>query len=149
MAGKPKGKAKSDASLPSGQAPADDELAAYCPDLDQWPGSWKYEERDVSPGQQIVECFKPFLRHLLSLGLSRKTLRNHRDNLWRLGGEIISDLHETPRLRKRPIDQVLLAALNDEDGPLLSRASEDEQRSFDATCRKFYRFLKERHEGSL
>ena len=65
----------------------------------------------MSPGQQIVECFKPFLRHLLSLGLSRKTLRNHRDNLWRLGGEIISDLHETPRLRKRPIDQVLLATL--------------------------------------
>ena len=93
-------------SLPSGRTPADNELAAYCPDLDQWAGSWRYEERDVSPGHQIVECFKPFLRHLLSLGLSRKTLRKHRDNLWLLGGEIISDLHETPRLRKRPIDQV-------------------------------------------
>ncbi len=108
-----------------------------------------YEERDLAPGQQMVECFKPFLRHLLSLGLSRKTLRMHRDNLWLLGGEIISDLHETPRLRKRPIDQVLLAALDDEAGPLISRASEDQQRSFDATCRKFYRFLKERNTGSL
>jgi hypothetical protein len=149
MAGKPKGNAKSDASLPSGRALADDELAACCPDLDQWPGSWSYEERDLSPGQQMAECFKPFLRHLLSLGLSRKTLRKHRDNLWLLGGEIISDLHETPRLRKRPIDRVLLAALDDEDGPLISRASEDQQRSFDATCRKFYRFLKDRNTGSL
>jgi hypothetical protein len=97
----------------------------------------------------MVECFKPFLRHLLSQGLSRKILRKHRDNLWLLGGEIISDLHETPRLRKRPIDQVLLAALDDEDGPLISRASEDQQRSFDATCRKLHRFLKERNTESL
>jgi len=96
----------------------------------------------------MVECFKPFLRHLLSLGLSRKTLRIHRDNLWLLGGEIISDLHETPRLRKRPIDQVVLAALDDEGGPLISRASEDQQRSFDATCRKFYRFLTGRNAAS-
>ena len=108
-----------------------------------------YEERDLAPGQQMVECFKPFLRHLLSSGLSRKTLRMHRDNLWLLGGEIISDLHETPRLRKRPIDQVLLAALDDEDGPLISRASEDQQRSFDATCRKLHRFLKVRNTRSL
>jgi hypothetical protein len=149
MAEKPKGNAKSDASLSSRRAPADDELAACCPDLDQWPGSWRYEGRDLSPGRQMVECFKPFLRHLLSLGLSRKTLRKHRDNLWLLGGEIISDLHETPQLRRRPIDQVLLAALDDEDGPLISRASEDQQRSFDATCRKFHRFLKERKTGSL
>ena len=48
-----------------------------------------YEERDGSPGRQMVECFKPFLRHLLSLGLSRKTLRQRRDNLWLLGGELI------------------------------------------------------------
>ena len=104
-----------------------------------------YEERDVSPGQQMVECFKPFLRHLLSLGLSRKTLRKHRDNLWLLGGELISDLHETPRLRKQPMDRVVLAALDDQGGPLISSGTfEEQQRSFDQTCRKFYRFLKDR-----
>lgn len=103
-----------------------------------------YEERDLSPGQQMVECFKPFLRHLLSLRLSRKTLRKHRDNLWLLGGELISDLHETPQLRKRPMEQVVFAALNDEGGPLISHSpSEDQQRSFDSTCRKLYRFLKD------
>jgi hypothetical protein len=135
--------AKSKAPLLSERPSADEELAAYCPDLDQWPRSWMYEERDVSPGQQIVECFTPFLCHLLSLDLSPKTLRKHRDNLWLLGGEIISDLHEAPRLRRRPMDQVILAALDDEDGPLLSRgASEEQQYAFDATCRKFHRFLK-------
>jgi hypothetical protein len=49
--------------------------------------------------------------------------------MWHLGGKIISDMHETPRLRKRPIDQVLLAALDDEYGLLLFRESEDQQRS--------------------
>src|SRR5713226_5856618 len=44
--------ANSHAMLPAGPAPADEELAAYCRDLDQWPRSWMYEERDVSPGGQ-------------------------------------------------------------------------------------------------
>jgi hypothetical protein len=103
-----------------------------------------YEARDVAPGEQMVECFKPFLRHLLSSNLSAKTLRKHRDNLWQLGGVIISDLHNSPRLRKRPMAQVVFAALSDEGGPLISHgASEQQQRSFDATCRKFHHFLKD------
>ena len=140
----PKLMAGSEAVLGAQPAAADDELAACCPDLDQWPTSWMYEERDLSPGRQIVQCFKPFLHDLLSRGLSRKTLRQHRDNLWLLGGELISDLHEAPRLRQRPIKGVVLQALDDEGGPLISQgAAEEQQRSFDATCRKFYRFLKD------
>ena len=73
-----------------------------------------YEERDLSHGQQMVECFKPFLRHLVSSGPSRRTLRLHRDNLWILGGEIISKLHEDPQLRKRPTDQIVLAVPGEE-----------------------------------
>jgi len=47
-------------------------------------------------------------------------------------------------LRKRSIDQVVLQALDDEGGPLISHgaAADEQQRTFDATCRKFYRFLK-------
>ena len=98
----------------------------------------------MAPGQNIVESFKPFLLHLLHLGLSKKTLHKHRDNLWLLGGEIIGEMANSPKLRKRPIEELLLAALDEEGGPLLSRhASEEEQRSFDSTCRKFHRFLKD------
>jgi hypothetical protein len=126
-------------------ASADDELAAYCPDLDHWPASWRYEERDVAPGRQMVECFKPFLRHLRSLGLSRTTLRQHRDNLWLLGGALVGKLQEAPRLRKRPIIEVVRQAIDEEGGLLISHgaAAEAEQRSFDATCRRFYLFLTE------
>src|ERR1700740_2786122 len=89
-----KAMAGAEAVMATEPASADDELAAYCPDLDQWPTSWMYEEGDVAPGRQMVEGFKPFLRHLLSLGLSRRTLRQHRDNLWLLGGALVGNLHE-------------------------------------------------------
>ena len=126
----------------SARQDADDDLAAYCPDLDQWPKSWRVEDRDLLPGQQLVEFFKPFLRHLLSLDLSPKTRRKHRDNLWLLGGKVIEDLHDNPGFRRRSIDALVLAAVDDEGGPLVSHtASEEKQRSFDATCRRFFRFL--------
>ena len=139
--------ARAEAVVATERASADDELAAYCPDLDHWPASWRYEERDVAPGRQLVECFKPFLRNLLSLGLSRTTLRRHRDNLGLLGGALIGKLHEVPRLRQRPIIDVVRQAIDEEGGPLICHgaASEAEQRSFDATCRRFYRFLTERN----
>src|SRR5262245_66561015 len=99
--------AQSEAILRPELAPRDDALAAYCPDIDQWPRSWMYEERDLSLGQQMVECFKPFLRHLMRSGLSRKSLCQHRDKLWLLGGELIFDLHEEPQLRTTTIDHVV------------------------------------------
>ena len=78
------------------------DLAACCPDLAAWPASWCGAERDVIPGQQIVAVFTPFLLELLAQGLSRKTRNLHRDNLWLLGGEIIRDINEIPKLRRCP-----------------------------------------------
>ena len=96
------------------------------------------------PAGRLWNASSRFCAHLLSLKLSRKTLHKHRDNLWLLGGQLIRDLHEAPRLRKRPIEEVVLTALDDEGGPLISHgAGEDQQRSFDATCRKLYHFLKD------
>ncbi len=117
-------------------------LLQYCPDLENWPGSWSVEPRDIAPGQRIVSCFTPFLLHLLNLKLSRKTLRVHRDNLWTLGGEIIRELHEDPSLRAHPVEKLLLSVIDEQGGPLLyQETSEQQQRSFDSTCRRFYRFL--------
>lgn len=126
----------------AGQQPVADPLQTYCPDLNEWPRSWSYEAQDIPPGQQMVEYFKPFLRDLLARNLSRKTLRQHRDNVWALGGEIIRELYMDKALRRRPIEQVVLRLISDDGGPLLSHhQSEAEQRSFDATCRKLFRFL--------
>ena len=123
---------------------AADPLQSYCPDLDQWPASWAYEPRDIPHGLRIVECFKPFLREMLARYLSRKTLRLHRDNIWVLGGEVIRRLQMDSGLRRRPVQQVVLELIGDDGGPMLSHGqSEAEQRCFDATCRKLFRFLTE------
>jgi hypothetical protein len=63
------------------------------------------------------------------------------NNLWILGGEIIRDLNEDPSLRKVPIEQLLRKVAGEDSGPLIHNGWEDEQRSFDSTCRKFHRFL--------
>ena len=81
----PKGVTQKHNRLPA-RPPHADPLQVYCPDLEQWARSWSYEPRDIPPGLQMVEYFKPFLRHLLTLDLSRQTLRRHRSNLgsgWR------------------------------------------------------------------
>jgi hypothetical protein len=118
------------------------DLAAYCPDLATWAASWCGEERDVIPGEQIVAVFTPFLLDLLAQGLSRKTRNLHRDNLWLLGGEIIRDINETPKLRKRPVGDLIREVIANDEGPLIHGGfSEQEQRSFDSTCKKLNRFL--------
>src|SRR5580698_9843504 len=66
--------------------------AACCRDLDNWPRSWMGLEKDVLPGEQLLACFRPFIAHLASSSLSRKTIRKHVDNLWMLGGEIIREI---------------------------------------------------------
>jgi len=121
---------------------ANPDLAAYCPDLATWAASWCGEERDVIPGEAIVAVFTPFLQNLLDQGLSRKTRNLHRDNLWLLGGEIIRDINETPKLRKRSVAELIRETIVNDEGPLIHGGfSEQEQRSFDSTCKKLNRFL--------
>ena len=118
------------------------DLSAYCRDLENWPRSWMGWEKDLPPGEQLVACFRPFLEDLVASDLSPKTIQKHVDNLWALGGEIIRDLNETPSLRRKTIEQLLDDRINDDGGPLLYGVdSEEQQRSFDSTCRKLYRFL--------
>jgi hypothetical protein len=123
--------------VPSAAAFADKYL-----NIDHWPHQWRVEPRDLAPGQRMLDIFKPFLLHLLSLSQARKTLHRHRDHLGALGGEIIRQLHAEPALRRQPIERVLANSVEEDGGPLIyPRISEAQQRSFDATCRKLYRFL--------
>lgn len=93
----------------------------------------------------MVAYFRPFLENLVRMELSRKSIRKHVDNLWILGGEIIRDLNETPSLRKVPVEELVFNVL-EEAGPLLYHGdSEEQQRSFESTCRKFRRFREQRH----
>jgi hypothetical protein len=100
-------------------------------------------EKDLPPGEKLVACFRPFLEELVASDLSPKTIQKHVDNLWALGGEIIRDLHEDPSLRRKNIEQTLADRIDEEGGPLVyaMESEEDQQRSFDSTCKKLHRFL--------
>ena len=117
-------------------------LTQYCPDLETWPQRWQFDEQDIPVGQSIVEFFKPFLLHLLDQHHAAKTLRRHRDHLWLLGGELIRKRYDNAELKTMPAHQALTALLEEDGGPLIwPRITEAEQNSFDATCRKLYKFL--------
>ena len=93
-------------------------------------------------GEKLVACFRPFLEYLVCSDLVPKTIQTHVDNMWLLGGEIIRDLNQTPSLRKQAVGKLLLDRVGDDGGPILYHCdSEEQQRSFDSTCRKFWRFL--------
>lgn len=117
-------------------------LERYCRGLDTWPRSWMGLEKDLPPGEKLVACFRPFLEHLVGSDLSPKTIQKHVDNLWALGGEIIRELHEDPALRRKDIERVLDARINEEGGPLVYAMESEEplQRSLDSTCRRLYYF---------
>ena len=55
-----------------------------------------------------------FLCEMLALSLSRKTLRQHRDNIWVLGGEVIRRVQMDSGLRRRPVKQVVLDLIGDD-----------------------------------
>lgn len=123
-------------------------LLHYCPDIEDWPRRWSYEESDLAPGRLIVEFFKPFLMHLLTKKLAASTLRRHRDHLWMLGGEVIRRRQDS-QLCKLPVDKVTFELLEEDGGPLIwPRITKQEQDAFDASCRKFYRFLTTASDGN-
>ena len=73
--------------------------------------------------------------------LEYTTNKHHVDNLWLLGGEIIRGIYSNPELNG--LNGRQLTQFVDEEGGPVSRhlATDDEQRSFIATCRKLHRFL--------
>jgi hypothetical protein len=78
----------------------------------------------------------------LGLNLASSPMAScHVDNLWMLVGEIIRDLNYDPSLRKMAADRLLRNVIHEDGGPLIHNGSEEQQRSFDSTCRKLHRFF--------
>jgi hypothetical protein len=109
--------------------------------MEHWPHSWAGSDADIPVGNGLVAEMKPFIVHLCSLGLVRSTVRNHLDNCWAIGGEIIRAVVMQSGNRRLPPKKMLLDAIAPDDAPLVYGASEEEQRGFDATARKLWNFL--------
>jgi hypothetical protein len=112
-------------------------------DCEKWPKQWMGLGEDVPYGRGIVNAMKPFIEALISEGVSDRTLRKHLNNLWLLGGEIIRDVSLNEEYAEiAPVDK-LVESIGDNGGPYCRHLhSDEEQGSFDTTCRKLHRFLK-------
>ena len=118
----------------AGKAPT---LELTLADMQRWPSSWEIDG-DRAAGETLVAALTPFVHHLYETGVATTTLRRHLNNLWALGGEVISQRHEDDEVGDvRPLVEIV----DDQGGPLLHGRNEDEQRPFDATCRALHRFL--------
>jgi hypothetical protein len=65
------------------------------------------------------------------------------DNLWILGGFTIDRINRNEKCRNTEPCLFLTTFIDSFDGPLIHDLSEEEQKSFDSTCRKFYKHLVE------
>jgi len=120
----------------------DNLLSTYCNDLYRWAKSWVIDDGDLEYGEQLVEEFKPFILFLISKNLTKKTIKKHCDNLWLLGGELISDINRDESLRKVNAAKRIDDSVDEEGGPFSSHLdTENEQKSFNSTCRKLHKFL--------
>ena len=95
-------------------------------------------------GRKLIQLMKPFIEELFKSKYSYRTIKNHIDNLWVLGGYIIEEInYDRKKMNVEP--QLLLPGYIDSlDGPMIHDLSEFEQKSFDRTCRKFYKYLVEK-----
>jgi hypothetical protein len=126
----------------SAESSSSPEVLAYVPDLDAWPDSWMIDTPDRSMGKAIVTVLTPFIEHLIKQGLTKRTLKRHVDNLWALGGEIITGINWDESLRKLSARDLVINAIDEEGGPLLRNPLDPEdQKPFDSTCKKLYKFL--------
>ena len=110
--------------------------------MNDWPNRWAGDDSDLPIGGKIVQTMHSFLLAMMEDGLAPTTINRHLDNLWFFGGEIICRVHDERKLKQASGDELILRFVDEEGGPLSKHLStEEEQKPFDGTCRKFYRFL--------
>ena len=121
----------------------------WAPDIDEWPNSWMGVKEDLEYGRKILPYFEQFLQELYDDGLSRKTFVQYRDNLWLLGGSIITGVSNFEEHNENPLDKLYDSIVSDGILPdHYDDMSEAELNAFARMCRKFEKFLL-RHYGAL
>lgn len=109
----------------------------------RWPQAWQIDdEGDLRYGEDLLALFKPFVTHLvLNEELTEKSVRRHLDNLFLLGGELISLINTFDEDRRRRPARLLDLNLSPLGGPSCRHVERGAHRQqFDATCKKLYAF---------
>lgn len=122
-------------------------LTDICPDFQEWPDRWMGIEQDLDYGKQLLEEFRLFAESLAESVLTPKTVKRHLTNLWFLGGEILRDVSLFNEYLIPAHEKVMLS-IDAERGPACRHLdSESAIKSYDSTCKKLYRHMKETRSG--
>ena len=117
---------------------------AWVPDFDRWPKSWMGVEEDLAYGRKLLPWFAGFLQALYADGLSRKTFAHYRDNLWLLGGSIISRVSLYEEYQDDPLEKLRESVADDGILPdHYDQMTQAELKAFERMCRRFEKFLRE------
>jgi len=114
----------------------------WAPDIDSWPRSWMGIKEDLEYGKKLLPFLEEFLQDLIKEGLSRKTFVQYRDNVWLLGGTIISKVSLFEEYGVDPLKKLMESV--ECDGILPDHSHHmraGELRSFERMCRRFEKFL--------
>lgn len=115
---------------------------AWTPDFNRWPSSWMGIKEDLEYGRKILPFFEHFLQELYNEGFSRKTFVQYRDNLWLLGGTIITGVSNFEEYHEDPLEKLYDSVISDGILPdHYDDMSEAELNAFARMCRKFEKFL--------
>jgi len=100
-------------------------------------------KEDLEYGKKLLPYMDAFLNELIKKDLSRKTLKNHIDNTWLLGGSIIRDVSIYEEYKTAPLKKLVKSV---ETGGMLPDGYDDmterELRAFERTCELFEEFMK-------
>ncbi|RPI74832.1 MAG: hypothetical protein EHM45_17055 [Desulfobacteraceae bacterium] len=109
-----------------------------------WPASWKGVAEDVPLGYALVKEMLPFLQGLVASGAAPTTLRRHFSNAWVLGGYIVRQVAIERGAPPTAALDLILEEIDENGGPpMVGFVTDQEQRSFDSTCRYLSRFLRQ------
>ena len=110
--------------------------------MDRWPAAWQIDEGDLDYGEGLLEQFKPFVTYLVNVQqLAPTTLRRHLNDLFLLGGELISHINTFEKDRRLSPARLLDDNIWPDGGPLCRHVAEGpHQRHYDATCKKLHAF---------
>ena len=118
-------------------------LRELSPDFDEWPERWMGLKVDLEYGKKLLPYMEEFLNNLIKRDLSRKTLKDHIDNTWLLGGSIIRQVSTYEEYKTAPLKKLTASV---ETGGMLPDGydgmTERDLKAFERTCELFEEFLK-------
>lgn len=107
-----------------------------------WPNAWAGSSESLPQAEALLVTLVPFLESLVAAGLAPTTLHRHFGNIWLMGGELMRAAELDPTSHEMSSFDLLLTCIDEEGGPICKHVTSDqEQRSYDSTCRKLFKFM--------